>query len=1253
MHREAARQFLFGLIALRNGLIDTSALADATRAWKRDPSRSLADLLIDARHIDETRQGLVESLAKLHLQAHADDPEQSLASITADLSTREHLQSLGDPELEATLSQALGTSMGPDRNGPERAPSSPSPSDGGRFRVLRPHARGGLGAVFVALDSELNREVALKQILENRADDPRSRGRFLIEAEITGGLEHPGIVPVYGLGTNHDGRPYYAMRFIRGESLKEAIDAFHRGPRSGPERSLGFRQLLKRFTDACNAIEYAHSRGVLHRDIKPANMIVGKHGETLVVDWGLAKALGESSSDGVEGALVPSSSDGSSETLPGQAMGTPAYMSPEQARGDLDSLGPRSDVYSLGATLHCLITGRAPFEGPPAAILKAVERGEFRRPRELDASIDPALEAIALKAMAREPADRYSSARELATEVDRWLADEKVGAYPEPWTRSLNRWLTRHRTAVTGLAAAGLVALVGLGIVSAVQTRAKLDLDAKNGELERANRELADSNRALDIQRGRAEERETQAIEAVRRFKDVVMENDELRKNPALEPLRKALLQEPLNFFGKLRDRLEADDDTRPASLAELARVAFDHAFLVNVVGGKQDAIEAYEHSRDILERLSRDHPGVALYRSRLADSHHNLGLLLRDTGRTDGALMAFEKGREIRQRLVEENPGAADYQADLSDSNNDLGNLLSLRGRNDEALSAYGRARDLRQHLSLLDPKFDEHRARLATIRNNLGNLLRDQGRNDEALKEYQMARAARETLAAARPEVHAYRADLAASHNNIGNLLQDRGLADEARVAYEKARDILDGLVHDHPEVTLYRAQLAASENNLGVILGATGRHDESLVAYERGRDTLQQLANDHPDVNLYRFQLGGCHYNLGTQLAEKGRFEDARASYTRATRIFERLATDQPDVAQYQSNWAACHNILGVLLQDTKHPEEALVEYERAREIRERLAKAHPDLAGYQADLAASLVNLGMVLREIGRTEDASRVYEQSRDIHRRLAEAHPDVPDYANTLGFSWDNMAAIDLTAARYAEALEKFRQADPWHKKALAANPRHARYRRFYESHQAGLIRALRGLNLGDEADLAEGELAEFRLNDPRFEALDRRLQAVEQGGEPADNAERLAMAQRAYDKGHYASAARLWSEAFEADQGLADRRSPQHRYNAACAAALAADGRGIDPPARDERARLRSRALDWLKSERAAWTKALEAGAAQARVEVAKTLRYWGMDSDLMSVRDQEPLARLAEPEQVEWRAFWESVAALLARAE
>src|SRR5213079_1662237 len=179
----------------------------------------------------------------------------------------------------------------------------------------------------------------------HHADDADSRSRFLLEAEITGGLEHPGIVPVYGLGQYLDGRPYYAMRFIRGDNLEAAIAAFHRAEvpgRDPGERTRSFQALLRRFLDVCNAIAYAHSRGVLHRDLKPGNIMLGKYGETLVVDWGLAKPVGRPEAGAPEAAeppLVPASAGGTPETLPGLTVGTPQFMSPEQAEGRLDRLG--------------------------------------------------------------------------------------------------------------------------------------------------------------------------------------------------------------------------------------------------------------------------------------------------------------------------------------------------------------------------------------------------------------------------------------------------------------------------------------------------------------------------------------------------------------------------------------------------------------------------------------------------------------------------------------------------------------------------------------------------------------------------------------------------------------------------------------------------------------------------------------------------------------------------------------------------
>jgi len=387
---------------------------------------------------------------------------------------------MSEDETRPLFVDPLVTVEQPDSARPKPSVSSDRPDvDGdpfvnptGRYIPIRPHARGGLGEVYVALDQELSRNVALKAIKAPLADDPANQARFVREAEITGKLEHPGIVPVYGLGRSEDGRPYYAMRFIEGESLDIAIDRFHTMANETStvgERSVALLGLLRRFIDVCYAIEYAHSRSILHRDLKPSNIMLGKHGETLVVDWGLAKYLSETDeripSATAATAILPPSHD-SEQTLPGSRIGTPAFMSPEQAAGRLEQLGPRSDIYNLGATLYYLLTGQAPFDNAPAGVLILhAQLGDFPRPSQVALwPVPSTLEAICLKAMALRPENRYETARELAEDIERWFADEPVLAEPESIWKRLARWSRRHRTWVR----AATAVLAGLLIVMAV-----------------------------------------------------------------------------------------------------------------------------------------------------------------------------------------------------------------------------------------------------------------------------------------------------------------------------------------------------------------------------------------------------------------------------------------------------------------------------------------------------------------------------------------------------------------------------------------------------------------------------------------------------------------------------------------------------------------------------------------------------------------------------------------------------------------
>jgi serine/threonine-protein kinase len=605
----ADRNLLFGLLALQVGLIDQGQLVAAFQAWTRDKLRPLADHLVACGGLDAADRSAVEALVARHLTRHGDDVEKSLAAVPAGRTARASLASLGDPDIEGTLGRVASAHGVTEADDPDRTAGyshDATAANGQRFRVLRPHSRGGLGAVFVALDSELNREVALKQILDKHADDPVSRQRFLLEAEVTGRLEHPGIVPVYGLGSYADGRPYYAMRFIRGESLKGAIDRFHadEGLKKEPgRRSLELRKLLRRFTDVCNAIDYAHSRGVLHRDIKPANIVLGKHGETLVVDWGLARARGHADSGAEERTLVPSSASGSTETLPGSALGTPAYISPEQACGDLDRLGPRSDVYSLGATLYCLLTGKPPLEGDDVGeMLRRVQSGEIPAPRQIDPSIDRALEAVCLKAMAVESNDRHATAHALAEDVERWMADEPVSAWREPASRRVLRWLTRHRTGMTAAGVALLVALAGTAAVLAVQTSANAELKRANIDLVIANLRVTKSNADLKAANERERQRFDMAMEAIKLFHGEVSE-DLLLKEKEFQGLRSKLLKGAAEFYGKMERLLEGQSDL--PSRAALGRAYFELGTLTGEIGNQAEALAVHRKALAVRRELA------------------------------------------------------------------------------------------------------------------------------------------------------------------------------------------------------------------------------------------------------------------------------------------------------------------------------------------------------------------------------------------------------------------------------------------------------------------------------------------------------------------------------------------------------------------------------------------------------------------------------------------------------------------------
>jgi serine/threonine-protein kinase len=909
---DPSRDLLFGLLALQIGLIDQSKLVAAFQAWTLDKARSLADHLVARCDLDSEQRALLDALVVQHLKKHG-DAEKSLAAIPAGRSTRESLAQLGDSDIEGTLGRVgSGSTQQDGEADPDRTATysvGSATSDGQRFRILRPHARGGLGAVFVALDAELHREVALKQILDSHADDPTSRQRFLLEAEVTGRLEHPGIVPVYGLGTYGDGRPYYAMRFIRGDSLKEAIEHFHADEtwKQAPgRRSLELSKLLRRFLDVCNAIDYAHSRGVLHRDIKPANVILGRHGETLVVDWGLAKTIGRSDPGSGERTLVPSSASGSAETLPGSALGTPAYMSPEQAEGDLSRLGPRSDVYSLGATLYCLLTGRPPLEGDIADVVRAVQKGDFLPPRQVDTSIDRALEAVCLKAMSLKPEDRYATPKFLADEIERWLAGEPVSAWPEPWTARARRRLARHRTLVAAGAAAVAVAIAGLAAVLIVQAHDNQRLVASNDQLraavdreQRAVRQVQsamdremETNRRLTIAhaqerkaRQQAQEQFALALDAVENATRAASDNALL--DPALGAFHRKNLELALGFYKRLRASLEERTVEGPKARADLGMAYHRMASVSDRLGAHDEARQAFRAAIALRGGLVRDQPAVVQHRRDLADSYAESGRSLCDTGRSTEGLGAYRRAIELWEQLARESPGT-DAAIGLSRTFHSLGYCHVHAGRTDEALRVFRRALEIRERLTRDHPEVPQYRVDLAATLRIMGGCYSLSDRSAEAIEAYRKAQAILERQIQADPADLASRSSLAVIINNMGIDQLERGRPDQALPLFRRYLAIHQELVKADLTNSHYRQMLAYAHSNVGTAQAMSARYDEALQAFRDALALHEALALAYPGQARFQDDLIRIRALMAAVRAATGRTSEARADLREAERI-----------------------------------------------------------------------------------------------------------------------------------------------------------------------------------------------------------------------------------------------------------------------------------------------------------------------------------------------------------------------------
>jgi serine/threonine-protein kinase len=882
---DADRNLLFGILALQMDFISRDVLIRAMHAWVLEKSKSLGQVLVEQNALGSERHALLEALVRERLRQHGNDAVRSLAAVSSLGPVADDLRQITDPDLGASLIHLAVTQMrDPGVTQPTPVPTTNAPNySGGRFRIIRPHARGGLGEVFVARDEELNREVALKEMQARHADDPDSRARFVLEAEVTGGLEHPGIVPVYGLGQYADGRPYYAMRFIRGDSLDEAISRFHKADLPGrdpSERALALRQLLGRFVDICEAIAYAHNRGVLHRDLKPGNIMLGKYGETLVVDWGLAKTLGAEDrlTGHSEGPFRAGLSGNSVATQMGAAVGTPQYMSPEQAAGRWDEVGPASDVYSLGATLYALLTGKVPVEGSALGdVLKRVHSGDFPPPRQVKPQVPPALDAVCLKAMALKPEDRYPSARALADDLEHWLADEPVAVYRDPTLGRAARWGRRHRTLVAGLAGLLVTAVVALAVSTVLIA--------------------AEQARTVE-QRRQADANFQTALAAVNDMLTEVAQ-EQLANEPRMAKKQRALLAKARTYYQQFLDQRGNDQRLRKETALAHKRLGD----ISRLLEENEQAREAYGDAIALLRPLAEANPGEPDYRDALAQSFDYLGEVLRATSRTGEAEEAYRQALAIQEPLAQEFLDRPEYRKEQACTYNNLGLLYRYTQQYEESEKAFNECIRLLSQLAAERQADPGYRRFLARAYLNLGPVLRATGHADRAEALYGQAIRLQTDLVRQDPWTPDYRFELAISQHNLGYLLERAGGRDkEAEKAYREALKLLDPLVVQFPDVPVYRKQLAITENTLANVVSRTpDRRAEAAEHWQRALDLFDQLAAANRDMPDYEGSKGMVLGNLGWLRLQQHDLKRARELLEEAThrvQVALKANADNPD-------------------------------------------------------------------------------------------------------------------------------------------------------------------------------------------------------------------------------------------------------------------------------------------------------------------------------------------------------------------
>jgi tetratricopeptide (TPR) repeat protein len=880
---------------------------------------------------------------------------------------------------------------------------------GGRYRLLAEIAHGGMGVIWRATDTALGREVAVKVLQDKYAPDSGVARRFAAEARITAQLQHPAIPPVHDCGSLPDGRPFLAMKLVRGQTLDELL-------RQRRDLSAKRGRFVAAFEQVCQALAYAHAHRVLHRDLKPGNIMVGGFGEVQVMDWGLAKVLGEAAapaapeSDPGETAagtrIRGSDPEGphGSETQEGSILGTLAYMPPEQAAGEVARVDPRSDVFGLGAILAVILTGAPPYVNAGAEALRVMAiRGDLAAclARLDGCGAEPELVALCQRCLAFAPEQRPRDAGAVAEEVARLraAAEERARAAERERAAAEARAAEQRRKRRWQLAAAGAVVLALLAGVGGLAAFLQAQKQA-NAELRAAN--------------DREHQRFELALDAIKTFHTGVSEDD-LLKQAEFKVLRERLLREAARFYGRLQEMLEGQPDA--SSRRALAQSYFLLAELTQAIGSTDDSLALHRKALELRRQLAgrgeatadvdvarsllglasglEDRGDFAEARKAaeearavaeaagsseealivLAHSQHTVGLASYKMRDWDECLRHFRQALEIRKRLVDANPGNAALRRSLAGGYNSVGAALGELGRYAESLQMQQKALEIYEKEARDNPTDADLQDLYARARFNCGSCLADMGKPEQATSEFVRAVEIEQKAIDAYPAAHMTRNNQAFFRVSLGDNLYLLGRFEEALRAYRQAATALQALADAHPTIISYLKNLAASRMGMAKALTALAKPAEALPECDQALALWRKLAGDPP--TRFQFRIASTLALRGAALRKFGRAGEAVAAYREATALAERPAKPGPrDLYTLACCYALLHGI--------------------ARDKGSGLTAADGDAAAERA-LAALRRAVAAGHRELGvvRTDPALDSLRKRPDFQKLLADLEKEV------------------------------------------------------------------------------------------------------------------------------------------------------------------------------------------------------------------------------------------------------------------